>query len=318
VSVIEPTAPRDVVPAAPRDVVAAEPAAAVPARCKNCDAVLLGRFCVNCSQAANVHVPTTKELLHELLEGITHSDSRLWRTLTTLWFKPGKLTEEFVAGRRVAYLPPFRLYLIVSIIFFLMLSFVHTSVELIKFDEAMKPAGSAVSAFPAGKPITGCQDFVASGHPSWTPRLQHICQEFTKTSPENLLHAVLGTTSKAMFIFLPLAAFLHMLLYWRPRYRYAEQLLFFVHLHAFYFSIAILLVVLIEAAIAWPKLEGAAGLLETLLGWSLPVYTFMAMRRVFRRSRIGTLFKAVMLFFIYMTVLALTVAAVFVYSVLQL
>jgi hypothetical protein len=318
VNVIDPAAPRDVDPAAPRDVAAAEPAAAQPARCKNCDAVLLGRFCVNCSQAANVHVPTTRELVHELLEGITHSDSRLWRTLTTLWFKPGKLTEEFVAGRRVAYLPPFRLYLILSIIFFLMLSFVHTSVELIKFDEVMKPAGSAVNALPAGKPITGCQDFVASGHPSWTPRLQHICEAVSKTSAENLMHAVLGTTSKAMFVFLPLVAFLHMLMYWRPRYRYAEQLLFFVHLHAFYFSIAILLVVLIEAAIAWSRLEGAAGLLETLLGWTLPVYTVMAMRRVFHRSWMGTLLKGVALFFIYVIVFALTVAAVFVYSVLQL
>src|SRR6267142_5585655 len=113
--------------------------AAAPARCKNCDAVLLGRFCIDCSQAANVHVPTTRELVHELLEGITHSDSRLWRTLTTLWFKPGKLTEEFVAGKRVAYLPPFRLYLILSIIFFLITSLVHTSGEAIVFDEAMKP-----------------------------------------------------------------------------------------------------------------------------------------------------------------------------------
>jgi hypothetical protein len=305
-------------PAAPRDVVAAEPAAAVPARCKNCDAVLSGRYCVNCSQAADVHVPTTLELVHELLEGITHSDSRLWRTLTTLWFKPGKLTEEFVAGRRVAYLPPFRLYLILSIIFFLMLSFVHTSGELIKFDEAMKPAGSAVNALPAGKPITGCRDFVASGHPAWTPRLRHICEAVSKDSAENLLHAALGTMSKAMFIFLPLVAFLHMLMYWRPRYRYAEQLLFFVHLHAFYFSVAILLIPIIEASIAWPKLEGAAGLLETLLGWTLPVYTVMAMRRVFHRSWLGTLLKGVALFFVYMIVFALTVAAVVVYSLLQL
>jgi hypothetical protein len=305
-------------PKAPSDVAVAEASAVAPARCKNCDAVLLGRFCVNCSQAANVHVPTTKELLHELLEGITHSDSRLWRTLTTLWFKPGKLTEEFVAGRRVAYLPPFRLYLILSIIFFLITSLVHITGEAIIFDEALKPAGSAVNVLPAGKAFTGCQDLTVSDRPAWTPRLQHICEAVSKTSLENLLHVVLGTMSKAMFIFLPLVAFLHMLLYWRPRYRYAEQLLFFVHLHAFYFSIAILLVVLIEAAIAWPKLEGAAGLLETLLGWTLPVYTFMAMRRVFRRSRIGTLFKAVVLFFIYMIVFALTVGAVFVYSVLQL
>src|ERR1700689_1016640 len=122
-------------PAAAQDIVAPEAAAVVPARCKNCDAVLLGRFCSNCSQAANVHVPTTRELVHELLEGITHSDSRLWRTLTTLWFKPGKLTTEFIAGRRVAYLPPFRLYLVLSVILFLMFSFIHTSGEAIKFDE---------------------------------------------------------------------------------------------------------------------------------------------------------------------------------------
>jgi hypothetical protein len=305
-------------PAAARDVAVAEASAAAPARCKNCDAVLLGRFCVNCSQAANVHVPTTKELLHELLEGITHSDSRLWRTLTTLWFKPGKLTEEFVAGRRVAYLPPFRLYLILSIIFFLMLSFVHTSGEAIKFDEAMKPAGSAVNILPAEKPITGCQDLTVSDRPAWTPRLQHICEIVRKDSGESLLRVVIGSTSKAMFFFLPLAAFLHMLMYWRPRYRYAEQLLFFVHLQAFYFTVAILLIPIIEAAIAWPRLEGAAGLLETLLGWTLPVYTVMAMRRVFRRSWIGTLLKGVALFFIYMIVFALTVATVVVYSLFQL
>jgi len=318
VNVIDPAAPRDVDPAAPRDVAAAEPAAAQPARCKNCDAVLLGRFCVNCSQAANVHVPTTKELVHELLEGITHSDSRLWRTLTTLWFKPGKLTEEFVAGRRVAYLPPFRLYLILSIIFFLTTSLVHTSGQAIIFDEAMKPAASAVNALPAGKLITSCQDFEVSDRPSWTPRLHRICEAINKDGAENLLHVAIATLSKAMFIFLPLVAFLHMLLYWRPRYRYAEQLLFFVHLHAFYFSVAILLIPIIEAAIAWPKLEGAAGILESLLGWTFPVYTVLAMRRVFHRSWLRTLSKGVALFFIYIIVFALTVAAVVVYSLFQL
>jgi uncharacterized membrane protein len=297
----------------------AEASAVAPARCKNCDAVLLGRFCVSCSQAANVHVPTTMELLHQLLEGITHSDSRLWSTLTTLWFRPGKLTQEFVAGRRVAYLPPFRLYLILSIIFFLMLSLVHASGEVLKFDEALKPGGTAMNAAASAEMrITSCQDLKVSDRPSWTPRLQHICEAVRHDSAENLLHVFIGTMSKAMFIFLPLVAFLHMLIYWRPRYRYAEQLLFFVHLHAFYFSIAILLVVLIEAGNSWPKIDAMTGLLQTLLGWTLPVYTLMAMRRVFRRSWLGTLFKAVVLFFIYMIVFALTVGAVVVYSLLQL
>jgi hypothetical protein len=313
-SVIEPRAKQDVAP-----VEAAVPS---PARCKNCDAVLLGRFCASCSQAADVHVPTTRELAHDLLEGVTHSDSRLWRTLTTLWFKPGKLSEEFVAGRRVAYLPPFRLYLVLSILFFLMASFLHMSGAAYKFDEALKPGGApAAASKPATPRITSCADVkieIFSGYPQLNSRVQHVCEAFVRDNGESWLHLALGTMSKAMFIFLPLVAFLNMLMYWWPRYRYAEHLLFFVHLHAFYFSLAIVMLALINAGDAWPKIDGVTGILETILGWTIPVYTLMAMRRVFRRSWPGTVFKAVVLFFIYMIMFALTVGAVVVYSLLQL
>jgi hypothetical protein len=305
---------KEVGPAAPQEVALAQ-TALEPARCKNCDAVLLGRYCANCSQAADVHVPSTMELVHELLEGLTHSDSRLWRTLILLWFKPGRLTQEFVAGRRAAYLPPFRLYLILSIVFFLIASFMHTgNVAVVKFD--------AGSAEVQGKPsVTSCNDvnFISfAHHPDWNLRIKHACTEIIRDNGENLLHVAVGTMSKAMFIFLPLIAFLHMLLYWRPRYRYAEHLLFFIHLHAFYFSVAILMITAGNVAHAWPRLTSAAGFLETVLGWCMPVYTLIAMRRVFQRSWVGTVFKAVVLFFVYSIVFALTVAGVFVYAMLQL
>jgi hypothetical protein len=307
-------------PAAPRNVAVAEASAPAPVRCKNCDAVLLGRFCANCSQAADVHVPTTRELLHELLEGITHSDSRLWRTLRTLWFKPGKLTQEFVAGRRAAYLPPFRLYLVLSILFFLLTSFMHIdNVEVMNFDDALKAAKPAAGAsVPAAKSINRCANVDFPGHPAWNARIKRACEATVRDNGASWVHVVLATLPKAMFIFLPLIAFLNMLLYWRPRYRYAEQLLFFVHLHAFYFSIAILLLLSNEAADSWPKLGGVAGFLSTILGWTLPVYSVMAMRRVFRRSWLGTAFKAVVLFFVYSIVAGLTVAGVFVYAAWQL
>jgi hypothetical protein len=304
----------EIVPSQPREVAPTEPVNVQPARCKNCHTVLLGRYCVHCSQAAEVHVPTTRELLHELLEGLTHFDSRVWRTLTCLWFKPGKLTEEFVAGRRVAYLPPFRLYLILSIIFFLLASFIHPTGNVINFDDAAAPGVK-------GQRISSCDDInglTFGGHPEWNQRIQHVCLEVVRDNGANLLHVAIGTMSKAMFIFLPLVAFLHMLLYWWPRYRYAEHLLFFVHLHAMYFSVAILMISAIGVAHTWPRLAGFTGVLETLLGWALAIYTVLAMRRVFRRSWAGTLFKAVLLFFIYSIVFALTVAGVFVYAVLQL
>ena len=309
-----------------------------PARCRNCSAVLLGRYCANCSQAADVHVPSTTELMHELLEGLTHSDSRLWRTLLLLWFKPGKLTQEFVAGRRVAYLPPFRLYLILSIIFFLIASFMHTTGRVIQFDNgtttftapgAPRPVIPPKAAPPATAPAEArsaagaksCDDinFITfASHPQWNQRIKHACAEVVRDNGDNLLHVAIGTMSKAMFIFLPLIAFLHMLLYWWPRYRYAEHLLFFVHLHAFYFSVAIVMVSAINLARSWPGLEGVADVVETVLGWCLPIYTLIAMRRVFKRSWVGTVFKAVVLFFIYSTVFALTVAGVVVYAILQL
>jgi hypothetical protein len=291
---------------------------AAVAHCKNCGAVLLGRFCSNCSQAADVHVPSTRELLHDMLEGLTHSDSRLWLTLKYLWFSPGKLTQEFIAGRRVAYLPPFRLYLVLSIIFFLLASLVDTRVQVIRFDDALKPAATRQAA--SAPRATNCNEvkFSFSGHPEWDTRLQHACLEIVRDNGNNLMHVAFATMSKAMFIFLPLVAFLHMLLYWRPRHRYAEHLLFFVHLHAFYFSVAILFLIATNAAHAWPRLDGAMGIVQALLGWSLPVYTVMAMRRVFQRNWKRTIFNGAALFLVYMVVFGMTVAGVFVYALLQL
>lgn len=292
-----------------------------PARCKNCGAVLLGRFCASCSQAGDVHVPTTRELIHEFLEGLTHSDSRLWRTLTLLWFRPGKLSQEFILGRRVAYLPPFRLYLILSILFFLTASFLHSEGQVIRFDDALQPVSSTPAASPAPSQAARCLKISAEdigGHPDLARRVQHACEVVVRDNGDSLLHIALGTMSKAMFIFLPLVAFLHMLLYWRPRYRYAEHLLFFVHLHAFFFCIAILVVFASNAAHAWPKLAGTSDVLDNVLGWTLPIYTLLAMRRVFPRSWLSTLIKGLVLFLVYMIVFGLTVGAVFVYAALQL
>jgi hypothetical protein len=286
-------------------------------RCLNCGAVSTGRYCANCGQAADVHVPSTGELIHEALEGITHSDSRLWRTLYLLCFKPGKLTQEFVAGRRAAYLPPFRLYLVLSILFFLAASVsnTHARTKFVRFDNGgavvtdTSPAECAkMSATPFSVRLFGTD---------WAPRIKHACGEIARDNGANLVHVALGIAPKAMFIFLPLIALLHMLLYWRPRHRYAEHLLFFLHVHAFFFSLMTLAVLSADASGAWPRLDLVWNLVPLLL-WSLPLYTVVAMRRVFGGSWTRTLVKASALFVVYMVVLFITLAGVFVYAVLQL
>jgi len=277
--------------------------------CLNCGAPLTGRYCANCSQPADVHVPSTMELIHEALEGLTHSDSRLWRTLYLLWLKPGRLTQEFILGRRVAYLPPFRLYLVLSVIFFLLASLSPPHGQVVQLDD---------SDLKGRTPEAACADLhVSIFGTDWSPRLRHACTVVVSDSGASLMHAATATMPKAMFIFLPLVAFLHMLMYWRPRHRYAEHLLFFLHLHAFFFSVLILGMLVAGANSAWPRLA-APQAVGPLVFWSFVLYTVLAMRRVFGRGWVATAFKALALSLVYTIVLGITLGGVIFYAALQL
>ncbi len=87
--------------------------------CLNCGEVLTGQHCSHCGQRAKVRVLSLWGLLRDVVGDALNWDSRLWRTLRPLAFSPGLLTEEFLRGRRARYTPPFRMYLILSVGFFL-------------------------------------------------------------------------------------------------------------------------------------------------------------------------------------------------------
>ena len=87
--------------------------------CANCGVPLSGEYCTACGQRHEPHVHSVGHFFAEAFESITHADSRLWRTLGYLLARPGRLTHEFFQGHRVRYLPPFRLYLVISLLFFL-------------------------------------------------------------------------------------------------------------------------------------------------------------------------------------------------------
>ncbi|HEX3849062.1 MAG TPA: DUF3667 domain-containing protein [Steroidobacteraceae bacterium] len=151
----------------------APPAREASRHCLNCGALLSGHYCASCGQPADVHVPSTRELLFEALEGITHSDSRLWRSLRLLWLKPGKLTQEFIAGRRAAYLPPFRLYLVLSVIFFVTESLSPSRNHLVMTDIR----GRQIDCTQVGT--------VLRGRP-WGARVAHMCTEMKRDNGERL------------------------------------------------------------------------------------------------------------------------------------
>ncbi|MDX1442203.1 MAG: DUF4286 family protein [Gammaproteobacteria bacterium] len=86
--------------------------------CGNCHNPVEGRFCKLCGQEDRTYLLSLKELVGEFLGELTNFDSRFFRTLKPLLFKPGLLTLEYIRGRRQHYFPPIRLYIIISILFF--------------------------------------------------------------------------------------------------------------------------------------------------------------------------------------------------------
>jgi hypothetical protein len=90
--------------------------------CGNCAAPVLGKYCGQCGQAVDTHRRSILHLLRDLIQDIASFDSRVLRTIGALFLRPGELTAAFREGRTQRYVPPIRLYLFISLIFFLFLS----------------------------------------------------------------------------------------------------------------------------------------------------------------------------------------------------
>jgi hypothetical protein len=98
------------------------PAGEMPT-CLNCGAHLRGQYCGNCGQRARSRLISLWELVREAFGDLFELDSRLWRTLVPLVIRPGRLTHDYLQGRRARYMPPFRMYLVLSLLFFLVAFF---------------------------------------------------------------------------------------------------------------------------------------------------------------------------------------------------
>ena len=96
-------------------------------KCSNCGEVLSERamFCHKCGQSIATIDRDFGEVLKEQLHELLDTDGRLVTTLKVLVTQPGELTRAYVAGQRMKYTPPLRLYLSISILFFLMFSYIY-------------------------------------------------------------------------------------------------------------------------------------------------------------------------------------------------
>lgn len=86
--------------------------------CLNCGTNIQLEYCPECGQREIDSDPTLREFLHELAQEVINWDGKVMRSFRLLFTKPGFLTEEYLAGKRVRYITPPRLYLTCSVVFF--------------------------------------------------------------------------------------------------------------------------------------------------------------------------------------------------------
>jgi hypothetical protein len=271
--------------------------------CSNCGSILTGPYCADCGQHSHESARGLGILFHDAWHLITHIDGRFWRTMQTLLLRPGHLTQEYFAERRARYLPPVRLYLVLSVLFFAL--------------GAMGPGrahdGSAAGQFAFG--TRNCQS-IKSSWPQLESLLRQACQRNLTLGGQPVRAAFTSYIPRMMFVFLPIMAAVMLLLYWRPRRYYVEHLVLFLHTQA-----AIFLILLLYQPLSWvltklPAYQFTGRLLMLSVSLYSLWYIYRAMRVYYAQRRWTTLAKLIVVGLAYSVFLGVTLFATVLFSAL--
>jgi hypothetical protein len=311
--------------------------------CGNCAAPVLGKYCGQCGQAVDTHRRSVLHLLHDLLTDIASFDSRVLRTIGALFLKPGELPTAFREGRTQRYVPPIRLYLFVSLIFFLFLSISNIAIVQL---EVGPP--TAHHADPGEQTESG--PGTASGNLDWKlhffahamtarPQLAEGVRQVIDRDKASLAKASNPTDSRRLigmletiasepaainkplmdwiprilFLLLPGFAVVLALFYWRQSkdFLFVDHLVLSLNIHSFMFATFLV-------AIGLAQIFGRGLMFDATLG-VLWLYMILAMKRFYRQSWGWTIVKSCLVSAVYGVVFLLpAITAIFAITLIDL
>lgn len=294
--------------------------------CPNCGEEVLGPWCYRCGQNQRSIHRVFFSLVADLLEDVLAWNSRTVQTFWGLLFRPGHLTQEFFAGRRARYLPPIRVYLITSFLFFFLLSLQNVldrpgAIVVQAGDGEVQVESEAAAEEATRNWIDELKEADVDVNVPWLSaenqlllkqRLDRQLQklgQIGEDDPGEIVGAVLDVVPPAIFILLPVFALLLKIFYFSFGFYYIEHLVLAVNNHSFLFSI-----LTIETLLGLLP-EGTWGIGEVtgvIFCW-IPIYMYLSLKVIFRQGHFATFVNFTLLGISYLILLALvTVAALFV------
>ena len=285
----------------------------LPQSCANCGHAfgpVRPAFCPACGQESHIKPPTLREFAQQFGGAYFSTEGAMWRTLKLLLFKPGELTVQYLRGRRKHYVLPLRLYLTISVLVLLLVralgssGVVEIKVNLDNPKDRQELRNFTIIGLGEEGHGVGVRDgvFYCNSIPEWVcKRVQKRISTDAKglvSDFEDFRDRFVANLGGAMFLLLPTFALWLKLAYRSRRMRYTEHLVFALHIHAFWF----LALAPILADRPWLTGIGCT---------AVPLYTMLALRRVYGGRRWPRFLRAAFISLLYLVMmsLALTVVA---------
>lgn len=310
---------------------------ALPESCLNCNKLIppSATYCPNCGQKNRQAKLPLKVFLGDFFRDYIALDSKIFRSIGKLIFRPGSLTREFNLGRRKKYVPPLRMYIFISFVYFFVLALSqkgnYTADDLAAFNIPTDSARAAsvhqifdsLNALPDQTPkqqklIASLEEKIGNME-SDSSGEGNVEIEFTDESsgnieaylehqlvrinsdPERFVQSSFRATSLAMFVLLPVFGLILFVFNYRRSKFYVEHLVHSVHFHTFLFTV-FLFGILAHQVTGWNG-----------YGWLFAIgfiYLFLSLRMVYSQSYLKSFIKSILVVFAYS--LLLTIAAVIV------
>lgn len=282
-------------------------------KCLNCGTDVQGNYCHVCGQEGTNRTTSLQPLFADFVSEVLSLDSKLTHTLVPLLFSPGRLTLDYNLGKRVRYLSPLKIYLFMSVVFFLFFSWqmgqnrqsinippVSTNKSTTwKQKSAIKISARGVQVDPENMPPS-LAEYEAWQKDPTNPNKHSLLEQYMTRKALKVAGNVRGfadefvnTVPKAMFVLLPLFALILKGIYFRSKRYYVEHLVFSLHVHAFVFALLTIL-----------QIPVLSSLIPFLVLW-MAIYLYLAMWRVYGQGLFKTLLKMSLLGFCYLFLLVL-------------
>lgn len=274
--------------------------------CQNCDTSFKGNYCPECGQQLREFQKPFRFLIVDLAGNIFSFDTRLWRSIKSLILKPGLYTLEYINGHRMRFVPPLRLYVFISFMFFLLLStYVNREIDI--SDETKISITADLDKKMEENEDTNNRNAITLGGD--TPDLsQKDLSEIAKSvtaDPSRYMNSFLTFVSWSLFLLMPVYAFLLWLFFMKSQPYCFSHLVFAVNQHAIVFLLSGLI---ISVKLLFPERENQP---ENLALWLIPIYMYIGEKQLYQKGWVSTFFRWLSISFLYLIVLLIVISLLF-------